>query len=158
LQEASQAAVGLVKFYTKEDLRRYLKSLVEHYEAHASTYGDQLGSLLRVIEQEKGNQKPGEPGKTVAKGWARMGPVAVNSGDPKTAMAEVLFHVHEDVKARLAKATEAAKAFDELSNTLIPDAGSYFLQLRNGVPERIVADTLEKKRDPFRYTAEFQLV
>jgi hypothetical protein len=158
VQSASQASASLVKFHSKDELRRYMKSLVEYYQGVAQGYGDQLGTLLRTIEQEKGSAKVPGPGKVVAKGWVRMGTMLVNTGDSKGAMAEVLFQAHEETKSRLSKISEAVKSFDEQSNSVIPEAGLYYLQLKNGIPERIVADTAAKSKDSFKFSAAFQVV
>lgn len=135
-----------------------MKSLAESYQMVAQGYGDQLGSLLRTIEQEKGGTKVQGAGKVVAKGWVRMGTMLVNTGDSKGAMAEVLFQAHEEAKSRLAKISEAVKSFDEQSSSTIPEAGLYYLQLKNGIPERIVADTAAKGKDSFKFSAAFQVV
>jgi hypothetical protein len=147
-----------MKFYSKDELRRYMKSLIEFYQGMAQSYGDQLGSLLRNIEQEKGSAKVPAAGKVVAKGWVKMGPMYVNAGDSKGAMAEVLFQAHEESKSRLAKITEAVKAFEESSSSAIPEASLYFLLLRNGIPERIVPDMQAKAKDSFKFNAAFQVV
>jgi hypothetical protein len=158
MQAASQASASLVKFNSKDELRRYMKSLVEYYQGVAQNYGDQLGTLLRTIEQEKGAAKAPSTGKVVAKGWVRMGSMLVNTGDSKGAMAEILFQAHEEAKSRLAKISEAVKSFDELSSSIIPEAGLYYMQLKNGIPERIVTDSAAKAKDSFKFSAAFQLV
>ncbi len=118
-----------------------------------------------MIEQEKEaakaqakEQKGKVDPKTWAKGWVKMGSMLVNTNEASGAMAEVLYQLHEDIKARLAKVTEAVKSFDELSNTVIPEAGLYYLQLRNGIPERIIVDSAQRRKDAFSYAADFQLV
>lgn len=167
MQGTEVSATGLVRFFSKDELKRYLKSLVDQYQAQNQRFGDQLGGLLRTLEQEKAAAKaqPKESkdkgqgnGKTQARGWVKMGSLLVNVSDPNGAMAEVLFQLHEEVKARLAKTTEAMKSFDELSNVNVPEAGLYYLQLRNGVPERVVVDLQSSKKDAFNFTADFKLV
>ncbi len=166
MQGSQQSATGLIRFYSKDELKRYMKALVDQYQALNQDYGDQLGSLLRTLEQEKAASKaqPKEkdeksaPQKTQARGWTKMGSLLVNISDPNGAMAEVLFQLHGDVKAKLAKASEALKSFEELSSQTIPESGLYYLQLKNGVPERIVADLQKGKRETFNFTADFRLV
>lgn len=164
-QAADLSVTGLVRFYSKDELRRYLKSLVETYQLQNQKFGDQLGGLLRVLEQEKAaakqvtkDVKAHVDPKTATKGWIRMGSMLVNTSDPSGAMAEVLYQLHEDVKARIAKASEAVKSFEEMSSTTIPEAGLYYLQVRNGVPEKVIVDLQQTKRDAFSFTADFQLV
>ena len=87
-----------------------------------------------------------------------MGSLAVNINDPSGAMAEVLFQLHEEVKTRLARTSEALKSYEEQHSTVIPEAGMYYLQMRNGVPERVVVDLQSKKRIPFSFSSDFKLV
>jgi len=161
-QETAIASAGLMKFYSKEELRRYLKSLTERYQAQNLRYGDHLGGLLRTLEAEKAagraQSKEQKDPRQQAKGWVKMGTLLVNVNDPTGAMAEVLFRLHEDGKTRLSKANEALRSFEELSSTTIPEAGLYYLQLKNGVPERVVVDLQHRKKDAFNFSAEFQLV
>lgn len=167
MQSAQSSPTGLVRFFTKDELKRYLKGLVEQYQVQNQAYGDQLGTLLRTLEQEKtvAKAQPKEKGKEKggaqkgqAKGWVKMGSMLVNVSDPNGAMAEVLFQLHEDVKSKLAKATEALKSFEELNSQTIPEAGQYYLQLKNGVPERVVADMRTGRKEAFNFSADFKLV
>lgn len=169
MQGTEISVTGLLRFHSKEELRRYLRALVEHYQAQDKSFGDTLGSLLRTLEQEKAalkaqpkEQKDKEKGqaapKALARGWVKMGTMAVNINDPNGALAEVLFQLHEEVKARLARASEALKSYEELNSTVIPEAGMYFLQLRNGVPEKVVVDLQAQKRTPFAFSSDFKLV
>ena len=167
MQGTEVSASGLLRFFTKDELRRYLKSLVESYQAQDKAFGDSLGGLLRTLEQEKvavkaqpkDQKDKGQPApKAVARGWVKMGAMAVNINDPNGAMAEVLFQLHEEVKARLARAVEALKSYEEQHSTVIPEAGMYYLQMRNGVPERVVVDLQSKKRIPFSFSSDFKLV
>jgi DNA-binding transcriptional MocR family regulator len=141
------------------------------YQAQNQRLGDQLGSLLRVLEQNKAapsvqpkEQKPSKDSKTqdqqktLAKGWVKMGSLLVNTADPAGAMAEVLFRLHEEAKSRLGRATDALKSYDELSSTNIPEAGLFYVQVRDGVPERIVVDLKQARRGTFNFSADFQLV
>jgi hypothetical protein len=162
------SASGLIRLHSKEEVRRHLKGLVEHYQAQSEAYGDQLGVLLRNLEQEKGaiksqpkdskDKDKGQGQKALARGWTKAGSLFVNVSDPNAAMAELLFQLHEDVKTRLAKSTEALKSFEEMGSTLIPEAGLYYLQVRNGVPEKLVVDLHESKKDTFNFSADFKLV
>jgi len=164
-QATDLSVTGLLRFYSRDELRRYLKLVVESYQLQNQKFGDQLGGLLRVLEQEKAAAKAvakdtkahADP-KTPTKGWVKMGTIMVNTSDPGGALAEVLYQLHEDVKAKLAKAGDAVKSFEEMSSATIPEAGMYYLQVRNGIPERVVVDLQRTKRDAFSFTADFQLV
>ena len=165
MQGTEMSVSGVLRFYSKDELKRYMKGVVEAYQAQNQLYGDQLGGLLRTLEQEKVAAKPKDSkdksqayGKNVARGWVKMGTMLVNQSDPNGAMAEVLFQLHEEVKNKLAKSTEALKSFEELNNTTIPEAGMYILEVRNGIPEKIVVDLQSTKKESFNFTADFKLV
>jgi hypothetical protein len=173
-QLETHLASGLIKFYSRDELKRFLKSLVEGYATQADQYGDRLGTILRGPkgkENQAGQKAPTpaeakakpqkgqeERGKPKSKGWVKMGSLLVNVTDPATGMTEVLFQLHEEAKQKLSKATDALKSFEELSSTTMPEAAIYSLQLRNGVPERIVVDPQERKTNTFSFDATFRLV
>lgn len=162
-----------MRFYSKEEFRRFMKSLIEHYQGQSQRYGDRLGTLLRTLEvqkatardqpkekESKGKEKQNgqEAQKFQARGWVKMGTLLVNTSDPNGAMAEVLFQLHEEAKGRLAKTTEAMKSYEELNSTTVPEASLYYLQMRNGVPERLVVDLNQNKQQTFSFSADFKLV
>ncbi len=169
MQGTEISVTGLLRFFSKDELRRYMKNLVESYQAQDKTFGDTLGSLLRTLEQDKAavkvqpkeqkdKDKAQDVQKAVARGWVKMGSMAVNVSDPNGALAEVLFQLHQEVKAKLAKASEAMKSYEELNSSIIPEAGMYYLQVRGGVPERVIVDLQSKKRIPFSFASDFKLV
>ncbi len=171
MQGVQPSTAGVVRFFSKDELRRYLKSVVEEYQAQNQRLGDELGTLIRTLEQEKAAAKAAptetkdskgkdkaQNAKGQSKGWVKMGTLLVNTSDPKGAMAEVLFQLHEDVKNKLTKSTEALKSFEELNSQTIPEAGLYYLQIRNGVPEKIVADLSKVRREIFNFSGGFKLV
>ena len=171
MQGAEVSASGLLRFYSKDEVKRYIRSLVENYQAQEKTFGDTLGSLLRTLEQEKAavkaqpkEQKDKDKGKSqesqkaMARGWVKMGSMAVNISDPNGALAEVLFQLHQEVKAKLEKASDALKSYEELNSSAIPEAGMYYLQVRGGVPEKVIVDLQSKKRAPFNFASDFKLV
>ena len=59
-QGTEVSATGLVRFYSKEELRRYMKSLVEEYRAQDQKFGDTLGGLLRTLDEDKAAAKKKE--------------------------------------------------------------------------------------------------
>ncbi len=153
--------MGLVKFYGRDDLKKYLKGLVELYQGQANNYGDKLGELIRASEQQKQvGQKPGAKTdtKTQAKGWVKMGTLLVNSTDSIASMTEIMYQLHEEFKQKLARTTDAVKSFEDGAAAVIPDGVSLSLQLRNGVPERLVINAQGAKRETFRFSGKFTLV
>ncbi len=160
----SQVATGLAKFYSREEVGRYLKTLVDYYQQETANYGDKLGTLLRPAEQTKSadkeadSEKSAQKGKRVQRGWVKMGSLLVNTSDPATGMTEVMFQLNEEFKQKLARTSEALKSFEEFANTSIPEGAVYSLHLRNGVPERLVVDSTAPKRESFSFSAKFRLV
>ena len=149
----------MAKFYSKEELKKYLKGLVELYQGQANHYGDKLGSLLRTNESQKlASPKIDSNSKPQAKGWVKVGSLLVNLSDPVASMTEIMYQLHEEFKQKLIRTSEALKSFEEGAGANIPDGVSLTLQLRNGVPERIVIDSHTTKRETFRFSAKFRLV
>jgi len=154
---------GLMKFYSREEIRGYLRNLVDYYQGQVDSFGERLGTLMRTAEEKTGddkrqNKQPEDKSKGVTKGWLRMGTLLVSLGSSVSAMTEVSLQLHEEFKAKLAKTSEALKSFEEQANTIIPENATYHLYLRNGVPERVLVEAQEARRDTFGYSAQFQLV
>ena len=156
-QIESPVVIGVVKFYNRADLKKYLKGLVELYQGEANQYGDNLGSLIRTSGVRKPADGKEQP-KPQAKGWVKMGSLIVNMSDPLTSMTEIMYQLHEEFKQKLAKTAEALKSYEDVAAANIPDGVSLVLQLRNGIPEKIVVDSQSMKRDSFRYSGKFRLV
>ena len=156
-QVESHLAMGMVKFYSKDDLKKYLKGLAELYQGQANHYGDKLGALIRTSEQQK-QAGAKTDAKLQAKGWVKMGSLLVNQTDPVASMTEIMYQLHEEFKQKLARTTDALKSFEEGSAAMIPEGVSLALHLRNGVPERLVADSQSTKKESFRFSGKFVLV
>lgn len=172
MQSGIETASALVKFYSKEDIVKYIKSLIETYQKQLNEQGDRLGSLLRVnpaeqatkSEKPEKSQKPEKAHKVpegkiqvLSKGWIKIGNMLFNVTDPVSGNTEVSFQIHEETKQKLARTTESLRSFEEAAGTIIPEGATYVLHVRNGVPERIIVDTQEKKRSTFDYSATFKL-
>jgi len=154
---------GLVKFYSRDEIRAYLRNLVDYYQGQVDSFGERLGTLMRTGEERTGDEKrqnkqSEDRSKGVTKGWLRMGTLLVSMGSPVSAMTEVSLQLHEEYKAKLAKTSDALKSFEEQANTVIPENATYHLYLRNGVPERVLVGAQEARRETFGYSAQFQLV
>jgi len=154
---------GLLKFYTKDEVRKYLRDLDGYYQGQVDAYGEQLGTLMRsgqekAADEKRQNKQSDEKSKAISKGWMRMGTLLVNLGDPTSALTEVSLQLHEEFKVKLAKTREALKSFEEQANSVIPENATYRVYLRNGVPERILVEAQEARRETFGYSAQFRLV
>jgi hypothetical protein len=157
------ALPGLLKFYTRDEVRKYLHDLVGYYQGQVDSFGETLGTLMRsgqdkTSEEKRQNKQSQEKSKVISKGWMRMGTLLVNLGDPLPAITEVSLQLLEEFKAKLAKTTDAMKSFEDQANTVIPENATYRLYLHNGVPERILIEPQEARRETFGFSAQFQLV
>jgi len=161
-----ELAIGLVRFYSAEEIAKYLKDLSEYYSREAEKYGDKLGSMLREgpaapkgeQKGEKGEKKPEAKAKPGAGGWTKMGPILVSKADPTTATTEVMYQLHEELKQRLAKTTEALKSLEQNANAVLPKGATFQLYMRNGVPERIIVEAVATAKATFSFEGKFRVV
>lgn len=165
-QAGVELVSAIVKFYSKEDVSRYMKNLIENYQKQVDQHGDKLGSLLRadpqVPKQDKKEAKSDKSsdakGRLTSKGWLKLGSMLFNTSDPRTGTTEVIFQIHEEMKQKLARVAESLKSFEEASGSIIPDGAVYLLYLRNGIPERLIVDSQEKKTSTFSFEGRFRIV
>ena len=155
-QQQFELPSRLVKFYSRDEIVKFLKSLLEGYKKEAESYGDRLGTLMRTNPQEAAKIDP--KGKNVSKGWMKLGSLMVNVSDPSRAMTEVMYQAHDDIKLKLASATAALSSFEQGANSVIPENMIYLLFLRNGIPERIIAQNPDAKRDTFAFSASYKVI
>ncbi len=165
-QAGVELASAMIKFYSKEDVSRYMKGLIEAYKKQIDLHGDKLGSLLRAepqaTKQDKKDAKSDKSSdtktKVSSKGWIKMGSMLFNTSDPITGTTEVIFQIHEEMKQKLARVAESLKSFEEASGSIIPEGALYILYLRNGIPERMIVDSEEKKGSTFSFEGSFKIV
>lgn len=140
---------GVLRFYSLSDVRRYLKELLGTYEREYDKSSNMIGSLLRSNE-----------GKTMeiirSKGWTKVGNLFVNMADSEKGAMEVVFQIIEEMKPRLAKTEAVLKSFDTVEGLPIPEEASFLLYFRDGVPERLIVDTVETKPQKFLLNATFK--
>ena len=155
-QQLFELPSKLVKFYSRDEIVKFLKSLLEGYQKEAEKYGDRLGTLMRTNPQEAAKIDP--KGKSISKGWMKLGTLMVNVSDPSRATTEVMYQAHDDIKQKLASATAALSSFEQGANSVIPENMIYLLFLRNGIPERIIAQNPDAKRDTFAFAASYKVI
>ena len=155
-QQLFELPSKLVKFYSRDEIVKFLKSLLEGYQKEAEKYGDRLGTLMRTNPQEAAKIDP--KGKSISKGWMKLGTLMVNVSDPSRATTEVMYQAHDDIKQKLASATAALSSFEQGANSVIPENMIYLLFLRNGIPERIIAQNPDAKRDTFAFSASYKVI
>jgi len=62
------------------------------------------------------------------------------------------------LKSKLARTSEVLKTFEVTASSMIPPNASFQLFMKNGVPERIIVETMEKKKQLFSFDANFRVV
>ena len=158
----------MLRFYSQADVVKYMKEASEFYQKEAEKYGDKLGGMLRTgpaepshkeeKKQEKGDKKADSKSKTSPGGWIKMGSMLLNTANSGPATTEVMYQIHEDLKQKLARTNEAMKSFEQNASTLIPQNATFQLYVRNGVPERIIVEAAEAKKEVFNYDGKFRVV
>ena len=140
---------GVLRFYSLSDVRRYLKELLGTYEREYDKSSNMIGSLLRSDE-----------GKTMeiirSKGWTKVGNLFVNMADSEKGAMEVVFQIVGELKPRLAKTEAVLRSFDTVEGLPIPEDATFLLYFRDGVPERLIIDTVETKPQKFLLNATFK--
>lgn len=140
---------GVLRFYSLTDVRRYLKELLDTYQREYDRSSNVIGSLLRTDE-----------GKSMqvimSKGWTKVGNLFINAADSEKAAMEVVFQIVSEMKPRLAKTEQVLRSFDSIEGLPIPDDATFLLYLRDGVPERVIFDTVETKPQKFLFNARFR--
>jgi len=142
---------GLVRFYSLEDMRKYIKELLDAYQRELDRSSNIIGSLLR----DKG--KKGEE-IIKAKGWTKVGGVFVNSMEPELGSMEVVFQMLNEMKPRVAKTDEVLRSFDLVENLPVEENCTFLLVLRSGVPERIIVDSNVLQPPKYEYAAKLRSV
>ncbi|MEM0075838.1 MAG: hypothetical protein QXV84_05780 [Conexivisphaerales archaeon] len=145
----------VLKFYSKAELLSYIRSMVDFYQRQVQQCGDKLGELLRAGGQtaEKQNND-----KQVRKGWSKIGSVSINMSSSSTAYAEIMFQMQEEMKQKLARVSDVLKSVEGFSTAGIAEDASFLVYFRNGLPEAIIVNQAEKKREPFVFSATFKVV
>lgn len=162
-----------MKFYSQAEVIAYLRDVADGYQKESENYGNTLGSMLRTIpgqpqakddkRQDKGdrgdNKKIDQKGKPLPGGWVMIGSLLLNTVNPSSATTEVMYQIHEDLKQKLAKTTEALKSFEQNAGTLVPQNAVFQLYMRNGVPERMIVEVQEPRaKTVFTYDGRFRVV
>ena len=154
-------------FYTQAEVVKYMKEVAEYYQKEVEKYGDKLGSMLRTgpgepapkeEKKEDKSDKKSDPKARPSTGWVKMGALMLNSSNTKPATTEVMYQVHEELKQKLTKATEALKSFEQNANALVPPSATFLLYVRSGVAERVIVEAGAVKKANFNFDARFRVV
>jgi hypothetical protein len=143
------AISGVLRFYSLNDVRRYMKELLNTYQREYDKSSNIIGSLLRT-----------DGGKSMevimSKGWTKVGNLFLNVADSEKGAMEVVFQIVNEMKPRLAKTEQVLRSFDSIEGLPIPDDATFLLYLRDGVPERLIVDTVETKPQKFLFNGTFK--
>lgn len=142
---------GMIRFYNLEDVRRYIKNLLDDYQREFDRSSNVIGSMLR--DRTKNGQEVIQ-----SRGWSKVGEVIVNSIEPGRGSMEVIFLLLNEMKPRITKTEEILKSFDLVENLPIQEDVTYLLFLHNGVPERLIIDSTVKRPEKFAFAAAFKTV
>ena len=159
---------GLVRFQSRESATAYLETLLQYYKSRQEEYGQQLAEHLRSSQspqpqkkseekEQKKDKKDKKDQQPVAKGWARVGSLPVNTSDPLGARAQVTLRIVEDYKSRVEKVSEALKSFSDVDSLGRPGTSSYTLFVFKGVPEGVIVEAIAKK-EVFAFAGRFRAV
>lgn len=142
---------GVLRFYSLNDVRKYVKELLDRYQRDFDKSSNVIGSLLRT-EGGKGMEV------IMSKGWAKVGSMFVNVSDPEKGGMEVAFQLVTEMKPRISKTEEVLKTFESVEGLPIQADSTFLLYLHNGVPERLVVDSTEARPEAFSFKGDFATV
>ena len=133
------------------DVRKYMKNLLERYQRDYDRSSNVIGSLLRA-EGGKGMEV------IMSKGWAKVGAMFVDVTDPDKGGMELTFQLVTEMRPRISKTEEVIKTFESVEALPIATEATFLLYLHNGIPERLVIDTTETKPEAYTYKGDYVTV
>jgi len=142
---------GILRFYSLNDVRKYMKELLEHYQRDYDRSSNVIGSLLRT-EGGKGMEV------IMSKGWAKVGAMFVDVTDPEKGGMELTFQLVTEMKPRISKTEEVLKTFESVEALPVPADASFLLYLHSGIPERLVIDTTESRPEAYVFKGDYATV
>ncbi len=142
---------GVLRFYNLNDVRKFLKELLERYQRDYDRSSNVIGSLLRT-EGGKGMEV------IMSKGWAKVGSMFVNVSDPEKGGMEMTFQLVTEMKPRISKTEEVLKTFESVEGLPLQADSTFLLYLHGGVPERLVVDSTEARPEVFSFKGDFATV
>lgn len=142
---------GILRFYSLEGMRRYIKTLLDTYQREYDRSSNVIGGMLR--DKSRNGQEVIQ-----SRGWTKVGDVIVNSVDPGRGSMEVIFQLLGEMKPRIKLTEDMLKSFDLIENLPIPEDATFLLFLRLGVPERIIIDSTVKRPESYAFSGKFRAV
>lgn len=138
----SFVSAGLVEFSSLDDMRRYVKRLLEYYEKESDNFGDAAAILMReaeAVDSDRGKIKP------FPEIWKKKGSVLVDTDYPVRGKIQVMLEIVDECKFKIAKTTEALKSLEDLD---VPKWASVTLHIGGGVPEKVIVERGESVETP----------
>jgi hypothetical protein len=135
---------GLVTFDSVQDLRSYVRQLLSYYEKEFDLYSQKVGSLMRLYEKE---QRGSESHRFRDDNWEKVGMLMVSKKNSLLGTLEVMLEAMEEYKVKMNRTTEVLTSFDDLEQFSVPQGASVTLYLRNGVPMRIVFESVSRNTE-----------
>ncbi len=164
---------GLLKLKSKDEVKRYLKYMVDHYQQEVNRLANSAGDFLRAgpgqtdekgkekqekkEKKEKQEKQEKEDVKVVSDSWFKMGTLMVNVSESNTAGTEILFRLLKEFKLKLSGTADALKSFEDSVAVSLPDSSEYTIYIRNGVPERVIVSPEKKQAQLFAFEARFRV-
>jgi len=139
---------GILRFYALNDVRKYMKELLQRYQKDYDKSSNVIGSLLRT-EGGKGMEV------IMSKGWAKVGAMFVDVTDPEKGGMELTFQLVTEMKPRISKTEEVLKTFENVEALPIPTDATFILYLHSGIPERLVIDSTEPKPEAYAFKGDY---
>ena len=137
-----------MRFYSLNDVRKYMKGLLERYQRDYDKSSNVIGSLLRA-EGGKGMEV------IMSKGWAKVGAMFVDASDPEKGGMELTFQLVTEMRPRISKTEEVLKTFESVEALPIASDATFLLYLHSGIPERLVIDTTESKPEAYVFKGNY---
>jgi hypothetical protein len=135
---------GLLTFDSIPELRMYVRQLLSYYEKQFDLYSQKVGALMRLYEKE---QKGSENRRFKDDNWEKVGMLMVNKRNSMLGTLEIMLEAMEEYKVKMSRTNEVLVSFEDLEQFSSPEGASVTLYLRNGVPMRIVFDSVTRKAE-----------
>ncbi|MDG6907117.1 MAG: hypothetical protein JRN20_15190 [Nitrososphaerota archaeon] len=147
----------VLRFDSLSTLRNYLKRILEQYQEDVDRYGDTSANLMREIagttrpnSLDKSGDEMGNnqfQNRATSPPWNKLGPILIATRDPLLGTNELVLQALEESQFKLTQTLRVLRAFDEIETAGIAEKSSLVLYLKNGVPERLVAEPLFRTED-----------
>ena len=140
-------------FYSLKELSESLEEEINFYKAAVEEYSQRLGSLLREMEVNHGNeewfkklsafQKTSKEGKSKGKkekagslGWVEFKDITLSTEEQGE--AQILFEAIEEINSKITRLVKIRETIEDLKRLGFGEDILYVTYVHDEVPERIV--------------------